>query len=81
MGAMKETLDAVYSKGVFKPKKRPNIPEGKKVRITVERDTAPSKEDLLKLAARVLEGISEKEMDEVRRTALDRRDFFGDSAS
>jgi predicted DNA-binding antitoxin AbrB/MazE fold protein len=81
MVAMRETLDAVYRKGVFKPAKRPNLPEGKKVRITVESGRRPRKQDILELVARVLEGLSEEEIEQVGKATLDRRDFFGDSAS
>ena len=81
MGAIRETLDAVYRKGVFKPAKKPNLPEGKKVRITVESSRRRRKEDILELAARILEGLTREEIDQVNRIALDRRDFFGDSAS
>jgi predicted DNA-binding antitoxin AbrB/MazE fold protein len=81
MGAMRETLDAVYQKGVFKPARRPNLPEGKKVRITVEPEPSRPKEDLLALAAAILEGLSERELEQFRGIALDRRDFFGESAS
>jgi predicted DNA-binding antitoxin AbrB/MazE fold protein len=81
MGAMRETLDAVYRKGVFKPAKRPNLPEGKKVRITVESNRRRRKERILELAADVLDGLSAEQVEQVGRIALDRRDFFGDSAS
>ena len=81
MGAMRETLDAVFRKGVFKPARRPNLPEGKKVKLTVEPEPSRRKEDLLSLAASVLEGLTERELEKFRGIALDRRDFFGDSAS
>jgi predicted DNA-binding antitoxin AbrB/MazE fold protein len=80
MGAMRETLDAVFKKGVFRPVRRPNLPEGMKVKITVEPEPGRGKVDILQLAGRVLKGLSERELEEVRRIALDRRDFFGDAS-
>lgn len=80
MGAMRETLDAVFKKGVFMPARRPNLPEGKKVKITVEPEPSRGKVDILQLAANVLKGLSERDLEEVRRIALDRRDFFGDAS-
>jgi predicted DNA-binding antitoxin AbrB/MazE fold protein len=81
MGAMRETLDAVFKKGVFKPARRPNLPEGKKVKITVEPEPDRRKGDILELAAGVLEGLSGRELEEIRRIALERKDFFGERAS
>ena len=81
MGAMRETLDAIYRKGVFRPSRKPNLPEGKRVRITVESGRRRRKQDILELATSVLDGLSAEEIGQVGRMALDRRDFFGDSAS
>jgi len=79
MGAMRETLDAVFKKGVFKPARRPNLPEGKRVKIAVEPEPDRRKGDILELAASVLEGLSEQELEEIRQIALDRKDFFGEA--
>ena len=75
---MKQTVDAVYEKGVFKPLKSPKLPEGQHVRLEIETPPAKRSDDLLELAAKVYEGLSDKQIDEIEKIALDRRDFFGD---
>ena len=74
---MQQTLDAIYKRGVFKPLKRPKIREGQQVRLIVETLSEESGEDLLTLAAQVYRGLSAKQIDEIERIALNRRDFFG----
>ena len=72
---MTQVLDAVYEHGVFRPITLPGPPliEGQHVRITVETDTP---EDILGLAAKVYEGLSEQDVNDVERIALDRSAFF-----
>ena len=74
---MKKELDAIYENGVFKPLTSPEISEGQQVKIIVETVSKP--QDLLALAARVYEGLSDREIEEVEKIALDRSHFFGDS--
>jgi len=78
---MKETIDAVYENGVFRPLKRPAILDGLKVRIEVETPSESKAEDLVELAAQVYNGLSNEQVDEIEQIALDRRHFFGDKAS
>ncbi|MEW6357637.1 MAG: antitoxin family protein [Planctomycetota bacterium] len=73
---MKETIDAIYRDGVFKPMRRPKISEGQKVRMQVE-EVSVSRVNLLKLAAQVYEGLSEDQINEIEQIALNRRNFFG----
>jgi predicted DNA-binding antitoxin AbrB/MazE fold protein len=74
---MSETLDAIYEKGVFKPLKRPDISEGQQVRLIVESlDEERSPADVLELAGQVYQGLTEKEVDEIERIALNRRSLF-----
>ena len=72
---MTQVLDAIFEKGAFRPLKSPSpvIMEGQKVRLVVEAD-APN--DMLALAAQVYAGLTEQEIDEVERIALDRSAFF-----
>lgn len=72
----KQTLDAVFENGVFRPLKAPgaSIPEGQQVRLVVE--TAPPPKDVLALATQVYEGLSEAQIDELEQIALDRHNFF-----
>ena len=74
---MKQTLEAVYENGVFKPLRPPEIADGQQVRLMIEPLSQPSADDLLELAAQVYQGFSEKDMDEIESIALDRRNFFG----
>ena len=76
---VKQTLDAIFENGVFKPLKSPQLPEGLHVRLEVEIAPGDNTEDLLELAAQVYEGLSEQQINEIEHIALDRRDFFGES--
>ena len=78
---MKETIDAIYEKGVFRPLKPPTIIDGLKVRLEVETLPEASPDDLPELAAQVYNGLSNEEIDEIQRIALDRGDFFVDKSS
>jgi predicted DNA-binding antitoxin AbrB/MazE fold protein len=74
-GTMVKTCEAVFENGVFRPLAVPcDITEGQRVRLTVEVETP---DDVLALAAKVYEGLSGEEIDEIERVALVRRDFFG----
>lgn len=76
---MAQTLEAVFEDGSFKPVENGSLPfsEGQRVTLTVE-VPAESKVDLLGLAGQVYEGLSDKDIDEVERIALDRGSFFPD---
>lgn len=75
---MKETIEAVYENGVFRPLKPPALPTGQHVRLEIEVTRGGSSDQILALAAGVLEGLTEDQINEVERIALDRSDFFGD---
>jgi predicted DNA-binding antitoxin AbrB/MazE fold protein len=73
---MERAIDAIYENGVFRPvyRVRLAIAEGQRVRITVDDEGDP---DILRLAASVYDGLSDSEITEIERIALDRRRFFG----
>ena len=71
---MKESIDAIYEHGVFKPFKKLKISDGMKVRLIVQ--TISEADEMLELAAQVYNGLTEKDIDEIEQIALDRRDFF-----
>ena len=77
---MRQTLDAIYENGVFRPLKPPKVSEGQHVRLEIETPSEENPNDLLELAAQVYQGLSDRQIDEIERTALDRRDFFGEKA-
>jgi predicted DNA-binding antitoxin AbrB/MazE fold protein len=72
-----QTLDAVFKDGSFKPLHNGSLPfsEGQRVKLTVE-TPAETQADLIDLAAKVYDGLTEEEVDEVERLALDRGHFF-----
>jgi len=72
---MKQTIDAIYENGTFRPLERDavSIPDGQRVRLTVEDECEP---EALRLAMNVYHGLSDKDIDEIERIALDRGNFF-----
>lgn len=74
-----QTVEAIYQNGMFKPLAPilEEIAEGERVEITIK-EKRISPEEMLKLASEVYEGLSEKEIEEIERIALDRTNFFGD---
>lgn len=71
-------MDAVYQDGVFRPVSRPELPDGERVRLTVERMTQTQPGDIMKLASRVYEGLSQQDIDEIEDMAR-RRALFDDA--
>jgi hypothetical protein len=78
---MTQTLEAIFENGGFRLLEPPAIPlaEGQHVRLTVETWVTP--DDVLALAERVYAGLSDEEINDIERIALDRRTFFGDRSS
>ena len=79
---MTQTLDAVFKDGSFKPLNNGSLPfaEGQRVKLTVE-TPAETQHDLIELAAQVYDGLTEEEVNDVERLALDRSSFFARPAS
>jgi len=77
---MEQAVEAVFENGTFKvvDPSALHLSEGQKVKLVVE-EPSRAATDMLALAAQVYEGLSEDEIDEIERIALDRRDFFGES--
>ena len=73
---MKNAIEAIYENGAFRPLQPHEvvIPNGQVVRLTIENESKP---DQLKLAASVYEGLSESDIADIERIALDRSNFFG----
>jgi predicted DNA-binding antitoxin AbrB/MazE fold protein len=69
-------IDAVFENGVLRPltEIQPPLPEGQRVRLLVqtEEDLPPA----LELAAQVYEDLTQQEIEEIERIALDRNRFF-----
>lgn len=74
---MAQTIEAVYEQGVFKPLQPVELAEGQKVMLSVEpekRRLAP--DEMLALAHKVYEGLSEEDIAEIEAIALDRSNFL-----
>ncbi len=73
---MKQPIDAIYENGAFRPLQPSPFPiaDGQRVRITVDDEGDPQ---ALCLATCVYDGLSDEDIDEVERIALDRSSFFG----
>lgn len=76
---MTQTIEAIYQNGIFKPLNpvSDSISEGKKVKLVVEME-AEETNPIMKLAENFYEGLSEEDVNEIERIALDRSNFFGD---
>jgi predicted DNA-binding antitoxin AbrB/MazE fold protein len=72
----KQFIDAVFEHGVLRPltEIQPPIPEGQQVRLLVETDEPLP--HALELATLVYDGLTEQEVEEIERIALDRSRFF-----
>lgn len=73
---MKQTIDAVYESGVFKPLKKPDVSEGQQVQLLLEKADPPNTDEVLSLAAKVYAGLDEEDVREIETIALDRSHFF-----
>ncbi len=75
---MKQSLEAIYENGVFRPLKSLKLSEGQQVWLMVETNLEWTPEDMLNLAAQVYQGLSDEQVDEIEQIALNRRNFFGE---
>jgi predicted DNA-binding antitoxin AbrB/MazE fold protein len=75
---MKQTLEAIYENGVFRPLKSLKLAEGQQVQLIVETNSELSPEEMLKLAAQVYEGLSLEQVNEIEQIAFNSSDFFSE---
>lgn len=78
---MTQTIEAIYQNGVFKPLKQVSekIAEAEKVKLVVETESKNEEVNpIMKLAENFYEGLSEEDIEEIEKIALDRSNFFGD---
>ena len=75
---MTKNLDAVYENGTFRPTGDADItlPDGARVRLTVEPISQNVEENVLDLAAKVYAGLSDEDVAHIERIAMDRTSFF-----
>lgn len=76
---MSQTLDAVFKDGSFEPVDNGSLPftDGQRVKLIVEVPPEAGA-DVLELARTVYDGLTERDIDELERIALDRSNFFHD---
>ena len=75
---MTKNVDAIYENGTFRPIGDAEImlPNGTRVRLSVEPLDSSQNDNVLDLAASVYAGLSEKEIADVEQIATDRTQFF-----
>jgi predicted DNA-binding antitoxin AbrB/MazE fold protein len=79
---MAQVVDAVYESGVFRPLEPVACVEGQRVRLAVNPGNGrPAPEEMLSLARKVYEGLSEAEVEAIEAIALDRSNFIPDRAN
>ncbi len=74
---MARTLKAVFEKGVLKPLIPLNIPEHKKITLTIEEEEEEPSE-ILSLASMIYDGLTSKDINDVEEIALNRSHFSRD---
>ena len=75
---MVKTIEAIYENGVFKPiSPLPDISEHKKVTLVIK-DNHEESRDILSLAAKVYDGLSQKDIEDIEKPAFDRNHFSRD---
>lgn len=76
-----ETIEAIYEHGAFRVVAPPELTlaEGQRVRLVVQPILQPK--DILALAARVYEGLTDEEIDFIEQHSRRRKDFFDEGAS
>ena len=76
-----ETVEAIYEDGPFRVVKPPSLllAEGQRVRLVVEPILQPK--DILALAARVYEGLTDEEIDLIEQHSRRRENFFDERES
>lgn len=75
---MTQTLEAIFENGTFRLLEEPALPlaEGQHVKLIV--DAQPDPVDVLAIAGQVYAGLTDDDIDDVERIALDRGTFFTD---
>jgi len=71
---MPKTVEAIFENGVLKPISPLNIPEHKRVTISIKDETVEPF-DVLSLASMVYNGLSPEDIEEIEKLALDRSRF------
>jgi predicted DNA-binding antitoxin AbrB/MazE fold protein len=73
---MSETLDAIFEDGAFRPLSPAKVPlsQGQSVTLIIETPVRES-QDLIALAAKVYDGLTDKQIDAIELITLDRSNW------
>jgi predicted DNA-binding antitoxin AbrB/MazE fold protein len=71
---MIQSIEAVFQDGVFRPIEPPpqDLLEGQRVQVVAKK---LSPDEMMNLVTSIYDGLSEEEIDEIERIALDRSNF------
>ena len=75
---MKQSVDAVYENGCLKLLEPVDLQEGRRVRMEIDTGDV---EDPLEVLARVYDGLSEREIEEIEAVVLKRGPLFSGKES
>ena len=76
---MPMTIEAVYEKGVFRPKNPVDMKDGQEVELTVATPTITGEqtEEQVRAWRRVFEGLTDSDIDDITSFRESRKTFFG----
>ena len=72
---MSETIEAIFENGILRPLQKLDIPEHQRLSITINSLEKQTPHDIIQLADQVFAGLSQEEIDEIEKIALDRTNF------
>lgn len=75
---MTMTVTAIFENGVLKPVTPLNIPEHKRVYLIIEDEATEEPSNILSLAAKVYNGLSQTDIEDIEKITLDRDHFSRD---
>ncbi|MCZ7567816.1 MAG: antitoxin family protein [Ardenticatenaceae bacterium] len=73
---MERVLEAIYTNGVLKPLESLDLPEDQRVVITIHVPEPEEPDEALQAWGQVFAGLSEQDIAEIERIALDRSHFM-----
>lgn len=75
---MTKTIEAIFENGVFKPTSPPDISEHKRVTLIIKENNEETP-DILSLASTVYDDLSQSDIEDIEKIALDRSRFSRDN--
>jgi predicted DNA-binding antitoxin AbrB/MazE fold protein len=73
---MSKTIEAIFENGVLRPLQELIIPEHQRLSITINSLEKQSPQDIIRLADQVFAGLSQEDVVEIEKMALNRTNFF-----